>query len=95
LLQRITPTPVVALNRAVAVAMVHGPQAALDLLSSLEADARLAGNHRLEAARAHMLEMAGDNAAARSYYYQAARHTASLPERRYLEDRAAALVSDD
>ncbi len=94
LLQRITPSPVVALNRAVAVAMVHGPRTALDLLGSLEADARLAGYHRLAAVRAHMLEMAGDHAAARACYQQAARQTASVPERRYLEDRAAALAAD-
>ncbi|HEY0495502.1 MAG TPA: DUF6596 domain-containing protein [Kutzneria sp.] len=59
-LQRISSSPVVALNRAVAVAMVQGPRAALGLLGSLESDERLAASHRLEAARAHMLEMADD-----------------------------------
>ncbi|AVT32349.1 RNA polymerase subunit sigma-24 [Plantactinospora sp. BC1] len=92
LLQQVSPSPVVALNRTVAVAMVHGPQAALNLLGGLAADGRLAGQHRLEATRAHLLEMAGDHTAAHSCYRLAARRTASLLERRYLEDRAARLV---
>ena len=88
LLERFTPTPVVRLNRAVAAAMVHGPQAGLDLLTSVEADARTASYHRLAAVRAHMLEMAGDFEAAQRNYLLAARRTTSLPERRYLELRA-------
>jgi len=52
LLERISPGPMVTLNRAVAVAMVHGPQAGLDLLTTLQADERLAGHHRLDAVRA-------------------------------------------
>ncbi|WP_422771040.1 RNA polymerase sigma factor [Plantactinospora sp. WMMC1484] len=95
LLQRVSPSPVVALNRIVAVAMVHGPQAALGLLGGLAADDRLAGHHRLEATRAHLLEMAGDHPAAQTCYRLAARRTASLLERRYLEDRAARLVGGE
>ncbi|MFY1668903.1 RNA polymerase sigma factor [Plantactinospora sp. WMMB334] len=95
LLQRVSPSPVVALNRTVAVAMVHGPQAALGLLGGLAADGRLAGHHRLEATRAHLLEMAGDHPAAQTCYRLAARRTASLLERRYLEDRAARLVGGE
>ncbi|HYT25709.1 MAG TPA: DUF6596 domain-containing protein, partial [Actinomycetota bacterium] len=95
LLERIAPNPMVTLNHAVAVAMVHGPQAGLDLLDSLDADERLAGHHRLDAVRAHLLEMAGDHEAARACYRQAARRTTSLPERRYLETRAAQLTEDD
>ncbi|MEW9534365.1 RNA polymerase sigma factor [Microbispora sp. NPDC049125] len=91
LLERVTPNPMVTLNRAVAVAMVQGPQAGLDLLRPLDADDRLAGHHRLHAVRAHLLEMAGDHAAARSLYRTAARRTASLPEQRYLEAQAARL----
>jgi RNA polymerase sigma factor (sigma-70 family) len=91
LLERISPNPMITLNRAVAVAMVRGPQAALDLLRSLDADARLAGQHRLDAVRAHLLEMAGDRTAARGSYLRAARRTTSLPEQRYLEARAARL----
>jgi len=88
LLERFTPTPVVRLNRAVATAMVHGPQAGLDLLTSVEADPRTATYHRLAAVRAHMLDMAGDFEAAQRNYLLAARRTTSLPERRYLELRA-------
>jgi predicted RNA polymerase sigma factor len=92
MLQRVLPSPVVALNRAVAVAMVHGPWAGLGLLDGLETDKRLADQHRLEAVRAHLLEMAGDHARAQASYRQAASRTSSLPERRYLEDRAARLM---
>ncbi|MFD0201040.1 MULTISPECIES: RNA polymerase sigma factor [Saccharothrix] len=88
-LQRISPGPVVALNRAVAVAMVHGPDTALGLLGALAQDERLAGYHRLDATRGHLLEMAGDLDAARACYQRAADRTASPVERRYLESRAA------
>jgi len=95
LLERLSPNPMVTLNHAVALSMVRGPQAGLDLLGTLDADDRLAGHHRLDAVRGHLLEMAGDHAAARSSYVIAARHTTSLPERRYLEGRAARLTEDD
>jgi RNA polymerase sigma factor (sigma-70 family) len=88
LLERLAPNPMVTLNRAVAVAMVRGPDAALDVLATLDADERMAGHYRLAAVRAHMWEMAGDRAAARSGYQEAARRTTSIPERRYLESRA-------
>ncbi|MEV8638205.1 DUF6596 domain-containing protein [Streptosporangium sp. NPDC051023] len=94
LLSRISPNPVVTLNHAVAVAMVRGPRAGLALLETLDADDRLAGHHRLEAVRAHLLEMAGDREAARSSYRVAARRTTSLPEQRYLETRAARLAQE-
>ena len=89
LLERIKPSPVVRLNLVVAAAMVHGPQAGLDLLGSLDADERMAGYHRVAAVRGHLLEMAGERDAARASYLLAARRTTSLPERRYLESRAA------
>jgi RNA polymerase sigma factor (sigma-70 family) len=91
LLERVSPSPMVTLNHAVAVAMVRGPQEGLELLASLDDDQRLAGHHRLDAVRAHLLEMTGDRVAARAGYQRAARRTTSLPERRYLESRAAAL----
>ncbi|MEV0275265.1 sigma-70 family RNA polymerase sigma factor [Streptomyces sp. NPDC050610] len=91
LLERLAPGPMVTLNRAVALAMVHGPRAGLGLLATLDADARLAGHHRLDAVRAHLLERAGDLEAARTAYQSAARRTASLPERRYLQARATRL----
>ena len=92
LLESITPNPMVTLNHAVAVAMVDGPQAGLDMLATLQSDDRLAGHHRLDAVRAHLLEMAGDLAGARASYRVAARRTSSIPEQRYLESRAARLT---
>jgi predicted RNA polymerase sigma factor len=91
-LERLSPGPVVTLNRAVAVAMVHGPRAGLALLGTLDGDERMAHTHRLEAVRAHLLEMAGDTLAARQSYQRAARMTASVPEQRYLALRAARLA---
>lgn len=94
LLARIAPNPMVTLNQAAAVAMVDGPRAGLALLAPLDADERTAGHHRLAAVRAHLLELAGQRAAARAAYLAAARGTTSLPERRYLEVRAARLAAD-
>ena len=91
LLERIAPNPMVTLNRVVAVAMVRDPRAGLDLLLTLEDDERVAEHHRLHAIRAHLLEMAGDHAAAARSFEEAARRTMSLPEQRYLEARAAHL----
>jgi RNA polymerase sigma factor (sigma-70 family) len=91
LLERVGPNPMVTLNHAVAVAMTRGPQAGLDLLRGLETDGRMVGHHRVDAVRAHLLEMAGDVDAARASYRSAARRTPSLPEQRYLEARAARL----
>ena len=76
------------LNRAVAVAMVRGPDAGLELLARIEAGGELAGTHRLESVRAHMLELAGDRTSAADSYRRAARMATSIPERRYLEARA-------
>jgi RNA polymerase sigma factor (sigma-70 family) len=90
-LERVSPGPVVTLNRAVAVAMVHGPRAGLAVLGTLEEDERMTHNHRLDAVRGHLLEMAGEPTAAREAYLRAARMTASLPEQRYLGLRAAKL----
>jgi RNA polymerase sigma factor (sigma-70 family) len=93
MLERVAPNPMVTLNRAVAVAMVHGPRAGLELLDALEGDGQLAGHHRLDAVRAHLLEMAGDRDGALANYRSAARRTTSLPERDYLESRAASLAA--
>ncbi|HEX6469676.1 MAG TPA: sigma-70 family RNA polymerase sigma factor [Streptosporangiaceae bacterium] len=92
LLERISDNPMVTLNRAVALAMVRGPRAGLDLLAALDADDRVASHHRLAAVRGHLLEMAGDADAARDCYTLAARRTTSLPEQRYLMGRAARLA---
>ncbi|HZC40129.1 MAG TPA: RNA polymerase sigma factor, partial [Streptosporangiaceae bacterium] len=95
LLDQLAPGPMVSLNRAVAIAMVEGPAAGLDLLRTLESDRRLAGHHRLHSARAHLLEMTGDVAGAVAAYRAAARRTTSLPERRYLTGRAARLAGQE
>jgi predicted RNA polymerase sigma factor len=79
----------VTLNRIVAVAMVDGPEAGLRAVAGAEAEPALAGHHRIEAVRAHLLEEADRGAEAEAAYRRAARLTTSLPERRYLEDRAA------
>lgn len=76
---------------AVAVAMVRGPAAGLRLLESLDGDERIRKHHRLPAVRAHLLEMDGQPGPARVEYLAAARRTASGPEKRYLEAKAAAL----
>ncbi|TQM25541.1 RNA polymerase sigma factor [Nocardia bhagyanarayanae] len=90
LLERIAPNPVVTLNRAVAVAMVHGPSAGLALIDTLEEPLAGAG-HRLDAVRGHLHEMAGEYPAAVANYTAAARRTTSVPERDYLTLRAARL----
>jgi RNA polymerase sigma factor (sigma-70 family) len=92
-LERVSPGPVVTLNRAVAVAMVSGPLAGLALLGTLDGDERMARTHRLDAVRGHLLELAGDPEAAREAYLRAARMTASIPEQRYLNLCAARLSS--
>jgi RNA polymerase sigma factor (sigma-70 family) len=95
LLLRISDNPVVTLNHAVAVAMARGPQAGLALLGKLEADQRIAADHRLHAVRGHLLEKAGDPVAARDAYLAAARRTTNLPQQRYLNAQAARLADTD
>lgn len=90
ILERMAPNPFVTLNRAVAVGMVHGPRAGLDLVDELESGA-LAGHHRLLAVRAHLLERAGDTGAAATAYQEAARLAGSVPEEAFLLERAASL----
>jgi RNA polymerase sigma factor (sigma-70 family) len=89
ILERIAPNPVVTLNRAVALAETQGPRAGLALLSTLDGDERMAAHHRLLSVRAHLLEKAGDTAAAHDHYRRAAKATASIAEQRYLQARAA------
>ena len=86
-LSALAPGPVVTLNEIVAIAMVDGPQEALARLAA--AEPALAGYHRVDAVRAHLLEQAGDRDAARACYRRAAELTLSVPERRYLLARAA------
>lgn len=92
LLKRMSDNPLVALNYAVAAAMVYGPANGLVLLDQLKSDQRLAGHHRLDAARAHLEEMAGNHAAAIEHYRIAAGRTTSIPEQNYLLAQAARLA---
>jgi RNA polymerase sigma factor (sigma-70 family) len=91
LLEVLAPNPFTTLNRAVAVGMVHGPQAGLQVLAELAEDKRMARHHRLLATRAHLEDLAGDRPAAAADYLEAARRATSLPERRYLAVQAARL----
>jgi predicted RNA polymerase sigma factor len=92
-LKRMSANPMVALNHAIAAAMVHGPVAGLDLLKALDGEGGLAGHYRLDAVRAHLLERAGKREAAIAHYLAAAAGTTSLPERDYLTTQAARLRS--
>ena len=95
LLKRVSDNPMVKLNHAIAVAMVHGVRKGLDLLDALESDGRLAQHHRLHAVRAHLLELEGDAKSAVRHYRIAAAKTASLPERNYLLTQAARLSGEE
>ncbi len=83
----------VRLNHAIAAAMVYGPVAGLELLEPLRTDARLTHHPRLDAARAHLRELAGHAQDAILHYRAAAGKTANLPERHYLLTQAARLSS--
>jgi RNA polymerase sigma factor (sigma-70 family) len=91
LLKRVSPGPMVTLNHAIAAAMVHGPAKGLELMGALDTDARLAGHYRLDAVRAHLLEMVGDYESAIMHYRIAAGRTTSIPEQNYLMTQAARL----
>jgi len=94
LLNRVSPSPMVTLNHAIAAAMVHGPVHGLTLLRALDTDPRLASHYRLAAVRAHLLERTGDYEAAIEHYRVAAARTTSIPERNYLMTQAARLAGD-
>lgn len=83
----IAPTPVVALNRAVALAEVHGPEAALEILDDLDLD----GYHLFHATRAELLRRLGRRGEAARAYGAALELTSNVVERRFLEGRLAAL----
>jgi RNA polymerase sigma factor (sigma-70 family) len=95
LLKRMSDNPMVTLNHAIAVAMVQGPSAGLELLDALDQDERLAGHHRLDAVRAHLLELSGNFPGAIAHYRTAAERTASIPERNYLMTQAARLGEEE
>jgi RNA polymerase sigma factor (sigma-70 family) len=89
LLEQMTGNPVVTINRAVAAAMVDGPGAGFAVLDTL--DEGLDGHYRVDAVRAHLHELAGDDDAAIAHYRAAAGRTTNLPEQRYLTNQAARL----
>lgn len=93
-LSQMLPTPVVALNRAVAVAMADGPAAGLELVEQLEASGALAGYHLLPATRADLLRRLGRHAQAADAYRTALELTATGAERRYLTRRLAETAPD-
>jgi RNA polymerase sigma factor (sigma-70 family) len=90
-LEKVSPGPVVTLNKAVAVARTSGPLAGLAALGELDGDERMAGHHRVEAVRAHLLEQAGFHREANAAFRRAARLTTSVPEQRYLQRKALTL----
>ncbi len=94
MLMRMTNNPMVAISWAIAAAMVDGPKAGLELLAPLAFDERLRESHRLEAARAHLLDRAGERELAENLYRVAASKTTTLPERNYLLVKAARLARD-
>ncbi|HEY3868717.1 MAG TPA: DUF6596 domain-containing protein [Actinocrinis sp.] len=93
MLERMTGNPIVTLNRALATAMADSPSAGLALLDSL--NDRLAGHYRLDAVRAHLLELTGDTEAAAAHYSAAAARTTNLPEKHHLTAQAARLRTRD
>jgi RNA polymerase sigma factor (sigma-70 family) len=92
-LERMSDNPMVSLNRAVATAMVEGPEAGLRAVESLAQDERLEGHYRVHAVRAHLYERWGRPDDAREHYRLAAETTASTPERNYLLRKAARLAA--
>jgi RNA polymerase sigma factor (sigma-70 family) len=91
MLEQLAPSPAVTLNRAVAVGMAFGAEQGLAVVEPLLQDPAMARHHRTHAVRAHLLELAGDREAALAAYAKAARMTASIPEQRYLNERARRL----
>jgi RNA polymerase sigma factor (sigma-70 family) len=91
MLKSLADNPIVSLNHAIASTMVNGPDSGLELLKSLDSDPRIAGHYRLDAVRAHLLEMSGDLEGAVHHYRAAAGRTTSVPERNYLMMKAASI----
>ena len=95
LLLGMSDNPMIALNRAIAAAMVDGPARGLELLAALDADDRIRGHYRLDAVRGHLYERSGDRARAVMHYQAAADRTTSIPEQNYLRTKAARLFTAD
>ncbi len=90
-LARVNPSPVVELNRAVAVAMRDGPSAGLELIDAILARGELTDYHLAHSARAELCRRLGRRAEARAAYERALSLTHQEPERRFLERRLAEL----
>ena len=88
-LARLSDNPMVVLNQAIAAAMVHGPGKGLEMLASLDDDARIRGHYRMDAVRGHLYAKARDHARAAMHFRAAAERTSSAPERDYLLVKAA------
>ncbi len=93
-LAQVTPSPVVDLNRAVAVAMAFGPLAGLEIVDALVSQSSLAGYHLLSAVRGDLLAKLGRSREARSEFERAAALTRNARERDLLLERARACSSD-
>ena len=93
LLNEMSDNPMIALNRAVAAAMVHGPAHGLALLDELAADERIRGHYRIDAVRGHLLERTGDRDGALRHFAAAAERTTSTPEQNYLRTKVARLAA--
>ncbi|MFF2392282.1 RNA polymerase sigma factor [Nocardia sp. NPDC058114] len=92
MLDRVGPSPVVTLNRAIAISMAFGPKQGLDLIAPLLDNPSMRRHHRTHAVRAHLLEMIGDRTGAVESYRRAAQLATSVPEQRYLNDRMRRLA---
>jgi RNA polymerase sigma factor (sigma-70 family) len=92
LLMTMSDNPMVALNHAIATAMVDGPEVGLELLASLDGDARISGHYRLDAVRGHLFERAGNRERAIAHFRAAAERTGNIPEQNYLRMKAARLA---
>jgi RNA polymerase sigma-70 factor (ECF subfamily) len=95
LLERVQPSPVVRLNRAVALAMAAGPQSGLDEIEALTSDGALEHYHLLHAARADLLRRAGRLSAAAVSYRRALELATNASERRYLQRRLNQVARPD
>jgi RNA polymerase sigma-70 factor (ECF subfamily) len=94
-LERFQPSPIVSLNRAVAVAMADGPQAALALIDAIDASGDLDGYHLLYSARADLLRRMGANEASAKAYLKALNLVTNDSERRFLERRLLEVTNED
>jgi RNA polymerase sigma-70 factor (ECF subfamily) len=93
-LAQLTPSPIIELNRAVAVSMAFGPQAGLDIVDSLTSDPALRSYHLLPAVRADLLKKLGRLSEAQSEFTRAASLAQNSRERTLLLTRAAACAAD-